>query len=269
MAVYSNEDKHFFERKTREKDFSMPQEHFHDKHELYVLVHGKTRFLIDDEIYILETSDMIFAPKGSFHKTSTESKNDIERIVISFDGALLGSEYASMLEDLTHRKHIRIQSKHFHIIKEILGKIENEETNKSDNYSELQKLYLKELIIMIFRYRANIEKSDSNSSYEIIRDAAKYIRENYNTDLSLDFLSKKYAMSSSHFSKLFKTVSGVCLSEYINISRISAAERLLRNGKTPISSVATACGFNDSNYFAAVFKKFKGVTPKKYSLRNL
>jgi len=58
------------------------------------------------------------------------------------------------------------------------------------------------------------------------------------------------------------------LSEYINISRIAAAEKILKSGKYPITRVATECGFNDSNYFAAVFKKYKGITPKKYSIKN-
>lgn len=35
-----------------------------------------------------------------------------------------------------------------------------------------------------------------------------------------------------------------------------------------ITEVSAECGFNDSNYFAAVFKKLKGVTPKKYSMRT-
>ena len=75
-------------------------------------------------------------------------------------------------------------------------------------------------------------------------------------------------MSPSHFSKQFKSITGVGLSEYINVSRISKAEKLLRKTNKPITEIATECGFNDSNYFAAVFKKIKGTTPKKYSMLN-
>ena len=75
-------------------------------------------------------------------------------------------------------------------------------------------------------------------------------------------------MSASYFSKQFKSVTGVGLNEYINIIRIGASEKLLLSGNLPITQVAMECGFNDSNYFAAVFKKLKGITPKKYSLLN-
>ena len=43
------------------------------------------------------------------------------------------------------------------------------------------------------------------------------------------------------------------------------AEKLLKAKKMPITHVAAACGFNDSNYFSTVFKKIKGITPLKYS----
>ena len=31
-----------------------------------------------------------------------------------------------------------------------------------------------------------------------------------------------------------------------------------------ITEIAIKCGFNDSSYFATVFKRIKGVTPVKY-----
>ena len=56
--------------------------------------------------------------------------------------------------------------------------------------------------------------------------------------------------------------------EYLNHIRITAAEKLLIQTDMPITRIAMECGFNDSNYFAAVFKKIKGITPKKFSLQS-
>ena len=56
--------------------------------------------------------------------------------------------------------------------------------------------------------------------------------------------------------------------KFINISRITASEKYLLNTEKSITEIAALCGFNDSNYFASVFKKIKGITPKKYSLMN-
>jgi len=130
----------------------------------------------------------------------------------------------------------------------------------------MQRLYLKQLLILISRFRLHNNTSNFSELFLIIQDSAKYISTNYSNDLSLKTLAKKYAMSPCYFSKQFKSITGVGLNEYINISRISAAERLLTDTNLPIIEVAAECGFNDSNYFAAVFKKIKGITPKKYSL---
>ena len=69
-------------------------------------------------------------------------------------------------------------------------------------------------------------------------------------------------------SKQFKSVMGIGFNEYINIVRVTASEKLLLSTNAPITQIAMDCGFNDSNYYAAVFKKIKGITPKKFSLQN-
>jgi two-component system response regulator YesN len=52
--------------------------------------------------------------------------------------------------------------------------------------------------------------------------------------------------------------------EFINNERIEEAKKLLKNTNYPISTIAYDLGFNDSNYFSVVFKKFTGKTPKEY-----
>ena len=132
----------------------------------------------------------------------------------------------------------------------------------------MQKLYLRELLILISRHRINDSVIKEERSFKFIEDIMRYISENTNTDLSLSNLAQKYSISPNYLSKQFKKISGLLLSEYISISRINMAENLLKNQKLPITEIATRCGFNDSNYFAAVFKRYKGITPKKYAILN-
>lgn len=244
MAIYSDEKIEFFNRATRDSSFKMPEPHFHSKHELYFVEKGKTQYFVGSEIYFLTAGDMMFVPLGEFHKTDIGEKDITERLLLVFDDDFLGNDYAEFLEELRKNKLIRIAPEKLYKIKEIYEKIEHEDKHRGDDYFEL------------------------SESYKLIQNCATYICENYHLDLTLDFLSHKYALSRSHFSKLFKQVTGVGLNEYINITRISAAQNLLSKSNLSVTEVASACGFNDSNYFAAVFKKIKGITPKKYSLLN-
>ena len=132
----------------------------------------------------------------------------------------------------------------------------------------MQKLYFNQLLVLISRYRSRKNEIEFSRSYSFIQDIAKYISSNVESDLSLETLACRFAISPNHLSKQFKKITGVGLNDFINISRITAAEKLLVSTNMSIAEVSAACGFNDCNYFASVFKKFKGITPKRYSLIN-
>ena len=52
--------------------------------------------------------------------------------------------------------------------------------------------------------------------------------------------------------------------QYLTYVRVTNAKKLLRESTLSVMEVAERCGFNDSNYFSAVFKKVKGMTPMSY-----
>ncbi|MBO5909176.1 MAG: helix-turn-helix domain-containing protein, partial [Clostridia bacterium] len=42
-------------------------------------------------------------------------------------------------------------------------------------------------------------------------------------------------------------------------------KKLLKSTTLSVTEISIKCGFNDSNYFATVFKKINGISPKRYS----
>ena len=241
MAVFTDEKIELFDRQKRDASYIMDQAHYHSKNELYFSKKGKTKYFIGDEIFILEPGDMIFVPAGSFHKTDCGVR---ERILLVFDNDFLGGSYQKYIESLSKDKLIRIRPDKLSEINGIFNKIEKEGMNKQENYLELEKLYLRQLLILVSRYRLQNVSSELSEIYSIIQNVVKYINENYSSDLSLP---------------------GVGLNEYINISKVTAAAKLLSESNLSVTKVSELCGYNDSNYFSTVFKKYMGTTPKKYS----
>ena len=45
---------------------------------------------------------------------------------------------------------------------------------------------------------------------------------------------------------------------------VEQAAQLLVSTEQPITAIGLSCGFWESSYFTKVFKKYKGITPKKY-----
>lgn len=271
MAVFQAEHIDFFQRKQYPIGIKMPVVHFHHHHELYYLVSGRISYLIGNEVFLLEPGDFAFIPKGICHQTDSSNYKDVERILIVFDDFLAGQNYLRYIKEMTENKHIRIQPDRLGRVQDLLLKIEEECKNRSDDYREMQKLYLRELLILISRYRQTRPKPTVpiSDTSKIILNAAKFISEAYAEKLTLDVFAKKYSISAGYFSKLFKKVTGIGLNDYIMLSRITAAQKMLLEGESCITDIAVSCGFNDSSYFSKSFKKIFGVTPKNYRVQNL
>ena len=264
MYAIKNKVNELFHRNKRDKAVKMSYYHFHDNQEIYYLKKGKTKYFIGNEIYLLEPGDMIFVPKGVFHKTNSDETLNIDRLLLSFDDDFVGEEYAEYIDELKKDKFIKIPQKHMYHIADIFDRIESEQQLKNEDSKKLQQLYIRQLLILISRYRVKEEIRELGESYTIVQNAAAYISENCDGDLSLDILAKKFSMSPSHFSKQFKKITGVGLSEYINVSRISKAEKLLLKTNKPITEIASDCGYKDYAYFYKRFVKKFGTTPLKW-----
>ncbi|KKM09368.1 hypothetical protein SY88_19210 [Clostridiales bacterium PH28_bin88] len=102
----------------------------------------------------------------------------------------------------------------------------------------------------------------SNSA--CIEEAARFVEENYQQDLSLEEVSRYVFLSPSHFSRLFKQVKGCNFSEFLTQVRMKEARRLLLATDCSVAEVATRIGYRDARYFGQVFKKNEGCTPASF-----
>jgi len=83
-----------------------------------------------------------------------------------------------------------------------------------------------------------------------------YIEHNLDQDLSLETLAGVANFSRYHFHRLFKSLMGETLNNFIQRNRVEkAAARLLDNPKTSITEIALDCGFSGSASFARTFKE--------------
>ena len=73
--------------------------------------------------------------------------------------------------------------------------------------------------------------------------------------------------SKFHFSRLFKEFTGTSFYKYLNVRRISHAERLLLDPQLNVTDAAVLSGFNSISAFMRMFKIIKGCTPTEF--RNL
>lgn len=109
------------------------------------------------------------------------------------------------------------------------------------------------------------ELHDQNNNDAIALKIQKYISFNYqNSALSIEEISDEVGMSPAYLCVLFKAQTGKTINGWITDVRMEKAKELLKDGKVKISEIAKRCGYNDSDYFAKVFKKMADCSPSEY-----
>lgn len=111
------------------------------------------------------------------------------------------------------------------------------------------------------------KKSSEQDENEAIREKIKsYIDNNYHLDFSLDNLADYLGLSFKYTSILFKKVMGDNFKNYINMYRIEKAKEILKEKKEiKIKDLAEKLGYNSSNTFIRIFKKYEGISPTQFN----
>ena len=104
-----------------------------------------------------------------------------------------------------------------------------------------------------------------SDNYTAIRKTLSFIENNPNVDLSLSALSAFSGYSPTHFHKLFKSVTGETVHDYVEKQRIKKAVNLLVTTDFTLSQIAYECGFSSQSYFSYAFRRAKNMTPREYA----
>ncbi len=78
---------------------------------------------------------------------------------------------------------------------------------------------------------------------------------------SLQQVAQACELSVHHFSRAFKTSTGITPHRWLLAARGGRAKELLANSPTPLVDVAGICGFADQSQFCRVFVRFAGSSP--------
>lgn len=82
--------------------------------------------------------------------------------------------------------------------------------------------------------------------------------------IDVDALAAEHGMSRSHFSRFFRTRTGMTPAHFATEVRVHEAARMLLNTREPLKRIADACGFANANHFGKVFRRFCHLSPKAY-----
>lgn len=99
---------------------------------------------------------------------------------------------------------------------------------------------------------------------EIVQRAIDYVEDHLAESLSLEEIAGVAAMSVPNLYRLFHSMTGHPIKEYVRKRRISEAAACLRETSLPVIDIGFRFGFDSYPAFMKTFKRLTGLTPGLY-----
>jgi AraC-like DNA-binding protein len=270
--TYGDEDSDFLIEQVHRTEPFARNNHFHSNYEIFYLFSGERSYFIKDRSYRVAAGDLVFINKYEVHKTSDLGPLGHERIVINFSDSFLGEDHFlihpaifSAFQQNTHLLRLKLAEQAF--MQNLLHKLTKEVTRKETGYESYVRLLLIELLLFaarLFERNEVIDTSHRSPVHQKVTEIVKHINERFHEPLSLTELSETFYISPFYLSRTFKAVTGFTLIEYLNLTRIKEAQRLLKETGNKVIDISEAIGFDHLGHFDRIFKKITKMTPMSY-----
>jgi transcriptional regulator GlxA family with amidase domain len=102
---------------------------------------------------------------------------------------------------------------------------------------------------------------------EPLRELQSWIADNLDTDLRVEALAERAAMSPRNFARFFRRETGITPAAYVEELRVERARQLLEESAEPVELVSGRCGFGTPETMRRAFARRIGVSPAEYRSR--
>ncbi|MCQ6559831.1 helix-turn-helix domain-containing protein [Paenibacillus mendelii] len=265
----------FVYKDTKSSQSELP-DHLHDWYELVFVYGGKGTFFIDQTFYEMEPGNLFLIPGNTIHRAFPDSVNPITSSALFFSPILLQNTYLgdafSLIGCFDHAK----RSKTYKIgtplsergtLTTSIDTIHREMEEARPGYRHAVLLHVQHILLQITRSVAPDQETRLTEStigprwmQHLLADMDNQLESN----LSLASLSRHANVTPAHFSRVFKQLTGMNVTEYVTTKRIIRAKELLIESDDSIAIVAERCGFESLPHFHRMFKKIAGLTPAAY-----
>jgi AraC-like DNA-binding protein len=262
------------------KDTKSPQSelpnHLHDWYEIVYVYSGKGMFFIDTAFYEMKAGDVFLIPKDTIHRAMPDKHDPVTSSILFFSPLViqnvsLGEAFAlpALFESARNGKQYRLPLEQHNqsMLRQHIETIREELTQYKQGHRFAARLTLHRIILELSRIgpmEFKITEAPMPSGTPWLKEILLHMESNLSGNLTLSALAHEALVSPEHFSRVFKQMTGMNLTEYIHTKRIIKAKNLLIETTLAIPIVAEQCGFESMPHFHRTFKKYTGHTPAAF-----
>lgn len=246
-----------------------------DFYELVTVLDGSAEHVVDGERSVIRKGDVFVIGGGISHGFDNTKDlricNIMYRPEVLFPGdsdirQLPGFHALFLLEPyLSSTQHfqsrLRLTPAELSAILPLINAAEAEYTSDQPGRKTLVLSLVRQLAVHLSRLYDCPAKPREISG---IADAAAFMETSFAENIAIADVIERSHYSHRHFIRLFSTAYGMTPQRYLLDVRIRHASTMLRDSLLPITEIAIRCGFDDSNYFSRIFRKYTGHSPSEF-----
>lgn len=253
--------------------------HWHDEMEIIYVKSGTMCVTVQNDDFILSKGDLVFVQPQVIHSINQNDAFKAEYYNILFKFSLLETGKS----DLCYKKYFEpvysqkvlikpFVQKDSAVYKSVIPLVRQlVELNESGKNNEL---IIKSCVFAVMHHLC-IDLTPANSIEQHtaglnsrLKKTIEYIQNNYSENISVEKAANLSNFSASHFSKIFRQLTGTSFTQYLKNYRLEMAREKLDDTSGKISEIAFECGFNNLSYFTRAFFEKYHLKPSDYRKRT-
>lgn len=241
--------------------------HSHAFWELLYVQSGSIEYLIGTTRYRIRRGDIILLPPGLSHQPifSQPFAEPYVRSVVWINAEFLGSLQQRFPQlDFTGRHILRTAGTQW----EFLGELFRTGVLEAQSGQPLWQAAcvgntLRLLVLLVRAFEDIGSMASLPEKRELIDEMLLYVEDHLGEKLSLEATARRFLVSESTVSQLFRRRLGVSFYRFVTQRRLIAAKAQILAGES-LESTAEAVGFGDYSSFYRAFRQEYGISPTKF-----
>ncbi|OPJ65245.1 helix-turn-helix transcriptional regulator [Clostridium oryzae] len=248
--------------------------HWHEHLQIYYFIEGRAILECGKNRFQVSPGNIALANSNELHYVESLS-DDLAFYMIRIAPSFLFSNQVDLLQTkylaplALNRIAFRNMIESDVQILDCITRILQEYSTKETGYELAIKAASYQLIVLLLRgYVSKIltenELAERTRNLKRFEEVFQIIEKNYAEKISLRQLADSVNISTYHFCRTFKQLTGKTTTDYINGVRLEKAAYFLEQTNLNITEIAIKCGFDSVNYFSRLFRKYYNTSATKF-----
>ena len=237
--------------------------HEHASWELYVQLHGTSRWEVAGRLHRLAPGELLAVPPRTLHALAgrPSARHHFHYAALDVGRALARRPALRPAWEPARPHHVPAPAQLQAALRILVGEVASDRSHRAEGLSTAVDLVVLEATRAL---REDPAPAPLTGGHPSVRRARALLDSRPERAWSLAALGRAVGLSPSHLAECFSREVGQPPHAYLTELRLERARDLLRGSDLPITLIAQELGFGSSQHFARLFRRRMGRTPSDF-----